>query len=204
MAFRIPVRDSPPARRLRLAIEKDWDKMKNDAARAFFFSKTPPHADDIASDPVLAARATLEQAFAAATDGRIQDFLAAWEMPGPDANPVDCLEMATRLAWQARKSGSAPAIEAITLRGPFAGAILSIEHAKREDGQKPARMLLLRRTGNAWRMVPGVEFFRAINRGFKELNAKATRNLEPLFPPVEREDIASLIDWVEKSTPPAP
>jgi hypothetical protein len=62
-------------------------------------------------------------------------------------------------------------------------------------------MIIARREEDVWTLVPGLEFFRPINRGFKELNQKALAGARMAFDENGRGDLQDLLSWLEQSPP---
>jgi len=68
--------------------------------------------------------------------------------------------------------------QAVSVADSWGGVILPMVQPEREDGRIPARLLVFVRRGGGWYWVPGMQFFREINRGYKALNSSALRHLK--------------------------
>lgn len=176
-------------------LKKNWDDLKREAALRLFANSQA--AMEAGRDSAAVIREAADKAFAAAAAGNIDGFFTLWEKPGKDTDPIAAVKAICRMAWEIRKAGKAPVIEAIKVNGTFAGVLLPMDQAKREDGQKPGRMLVARRTDGGWQLVPDLEIFRPINRGFKELNAKVLREINIKFNAAEMQELEALRAWVE-------
>lgn len=183
-------------------LKKDWDALKREAALRLFAKGTP--VAEAGRDGAIAVRELADKAFAAAVAGDFAGFFAHWQTPGKDTDPTTAVKSISKFAWETRKAGKVPAIEAIKVQGAYAGVLLPMDQAKREDGQKPGRMLVACRTDGAWQLVAGLEIFRPINRGFKELNAKVLRDFHGGFDELGKEDLEALRAWVEAPAAAAP
>ena len=189
----------PDARKLQTELEAGWEEMKTTAIERIFGQARGKATADI--EPEKAVRELVETAFADAVANRQKEYLAAWK-PLQDGriNLVSALEMATKLGKELRKSGKVPETE-LLLRGDLMGILMPVNQAKREDGQKPGRMIIARREKDVWTLVPGLEFFRPINRGFKELNQKSLSAIELAFDEAGRADLKELLSWLEQAPP---
>ncbi len=190
----------PEARKLQTMLEDGWEAQKKEAVGKIFSKSigTPENGRDAETT----VKEAVTKAMAAAAAGEFENFLGYWESPLDRPVPVAALETTTRMGWEIHKSGQAPEPEAIMVRGNLAGVMIPVQQAKREDGQKPARMLLLRRKDQVWFLVPGAELFRPVNRGFKALNQQALRDLKKEFDADSRQELDDLRSWVEQSASP--
>jgi hypothetical protein len=189
----------PDARKLQTELEAGWEDMKTGAIQRLFGESRGKAADK--AEPEKVVGELVATAFADAVANRKKEYLAAWKpLKDGQINPVSALEMASRLGKELRDSGAVPETE-ILLRGELAGILMPVNQAKREDGQKPARMIIARREEDVWTLVPGLEFFRPINRGFKELNQKALAGARMAFDENGRGDLQDLLSWLEQSPP---
>ena len=189
----------PDARKLQTELEAGWEEMKTSAIQRLFGESRGKAANG--EEPEKVVRELVATAFADAVANRQKEYLAAWK-PINDArlNPVSALEMATRLGKELRNSGKVPETEFL-VRGELVGILMPVNQAKREDGQTPARMIIARLDDDVWTLVPGLEFFRPINRGFKELNQKALAATSMAFDEAGRDDLKDLLSWLEQAPP---
>lgn len=189
----------PDARKLQSELEVGWNEMKSIAiTRLFGESRGKPEKG---AEPEKVLRELVATAFADAIGGHQDAYLAAWRpLQHGKIDNVAALEMATRLGKELHKSGKVPETE-IIVRGALAGILLPVNQAKREDGQKPARLIVAWRDNDIWALVPGLEFFRPINRGFKELNQKALVSTDLAFDEAGRDDLKDILSWLEKAPP---
>lgn len=187
------------ARKLQTELEAGWNEMKRLSVTRIF-GETKGLAEQ-GAEPEKVVRQLVTTAFARAAAGQESEFLSAWKVPAEGAaDPVAALEMAARLGRDLRKTGQVAEPE-IIVRGAMAGILLPVNQAKREDGQKPARLIIARRENGIWCLTPGLEFFRPINRGFKELNQKALAAAAESLDETGRSDLKDLLSWLEQSPP---
>lgn len=88
-------------------------------------------------------------------------------------------------------------VNQVAVSGAWAGAVLPMMQPEREDGQKPARMLLFTRQGDRWFWIPGMQLFREVNRGYKALNANMLRCWKGALQEPDREAISILQSTLE-------
>lgn len=189
----------PDARKLQTELEVGWEEMKIAAVDRIFGATVGQSAN--AADPEKAVQELVSTAFAAAISNQQKEYLAAWKPIKDGAiNPVSALEMAARLGKELRVTGKVPETELLH-RGELVGILMPVNQARREDGQKPARLIIARREADLWTLVPGLEFFRPINRGFKELNQKSLAAANTAFDEAGRSSLKDLLSWLEQSPP---
>ncbi|MFM7182978.1 MAG: hypothetical protein ACKO2G_16155 [Verrucomicrobiales bacterium] len=187
----------PDARKLQTELEVGWEEMKTGAIQRLFGETRGKAANN--AEPEKVVRELIATAFADAVANRQKEYLAAWKpLKDGQINNVSALEMATRLGKELRGAGKVPETE-LMLRGDLVGILIPVNQAKREDGQKPARMIIARREDDLWTLVPGLEFFRPINRGFKELNQKALAATSTAFDEAGNSDLKELLSWLEQA-----
>jgi hypothetical protein len=189
----------PDARKLQTELEAGWEDMKSSAIQRIFGESRGKAANG--EEPEKVVRELVATAFADAVANRQKEYLAAWKpLEDGQVNSVTALEMATRLGKELRDAGKVPEMEFLS-RGDLVGILMPVNQIQREDGQKPARMIIARRDNDVWTLVPGLEFFRPINRGFKELNQKALASTNDPFAEAERDNLKDLLSWLEQAPP---
>lgn len=189
----------PDARKLQTELEAGWEEMKTGAIQRIFGESRGKAAKDAAAEEVV--RDLVATAFADAVANRQKEYLAAWKpLKGGQIDPVSALEMASRLGKDLRRTGKIPEAEFL-VRGDLVGILLPLNQAKRKDGKKPARMIIARCEDDVWTLVPGLEFFRPVNRGFTALNQKALAAGSTAFDEAGRGNLKDLLSWLEQSPP---
>jgi hypothetical protein len=184
-------------------MEEEWEQIKQDAMAGFFPANGVLPVVTSATDE-QAVRHAIGQVSRLALEGNFLQCLALWAKPLPGDDVTRALDSVGKITWQIHQAKSAPPLDTIQVHGSFAGVILPVPQAKREDGQKPGRMLVLRRIDGVWRPLPGIDFYRPVNRGYKELNAKATKTLADRLDPESKTSLEALISWLEQIPAPAP
>lgn len=195
------LRQNKDAQALIREMEQHWEEKKAQAVLNFF-AKSSASKSPTSQDDKQVMREICHQAFQNAVSGKFLEFLAYWEKPSPGQDAVAALDMTNKLAWQIYESAKVPEIQEIHVEKTLAGVVLPLTQILNPDhGQKPARMILFRRSENTWHLLPGLEFYRPINRGFNELNVKNARMMVDRFDLSLQPELQSLKTWIENYDP---
>ncbi len=90
-------------------------------------------------------------------------------------------------------------VDGVAVSGSWGGLALTLPQPKREDGRVPMRMLVAIRQPGGWRWVPGLQFFREVNRGYKALNTKELDYWNETLGPAGMASVERLRAWLESS-----
>jgi len=149
---------------------------------------------------------TVERLVAAARDGDCEAFFRLVGEPLVAGSDVQSLVAVGRLLRDIRELPDAASPAAKTKEG-WAGISLPVFQPRRAENVEPRRLIFLRESVAGWYLVPGFEYFREVNRGFRLLNARARRIAEEHLGPEEFKVVEELREWNENpadSTSPLP
>lgn len=180
-----------------------------DESVALQFFGAPWGAADTGGDAAAEARAGDPelQAFAAklaghAAAGELASLLELAVQP-PGARNDRGLRALCGVAEVVRdcrpKDRAKAVVDGVAVAGNWGGVALTLPQPKREDGRVPMRMLVASRQPGGWRWVPGLQFFREVNRGYKALNAKELDYWNETLGPAGRASVERLRAWLESS-----
>jgi hypothetical protein len=165
---------------------------------------TGNHADstNVAAEPGL--EQTGRDLMAALAAGDVAGLLAlATRPPGKEADRgaralAEIAELARAFAGRAPQPGPSAA------SGAWGMVVVNPVAEAAGGPMGNLRALVFVKQSGAWRWLPGLQFFRESNRGFRALNAATTKAWRDRLGEAENSAVARLRAWFDALPPPAP
>jgi len=198
-------------RKLQSALAKEAPSDETVALQFFGAPWRVPEADGGAPAEARAGDPEL-QAFAAklaghAGAGELASLLEMAVQPPGARNDrgLHALREVAEVVRDCRPGERAKAVvDGVAVSGNWGGLALTLPQPKREDGRVPMRMLVASRQPDGWRWVPGLQFFREVNRGYKALNVKELEYWKETLGPAGMASVGHLRTWLESNPPAQP
>ena len=82
--------------------------------------------------------------------------------------------------------------------GSWVGVLYPVRQAERQVEEAPLRLVFLRQSGDAWSFVPGLEYFREINRGYRRINERTDAWISGEFDDSDLAVLKELREWLRQ------